>query len=100
MLVLQRLPARLPTPPPVLFRTADLPPLCAPTLLPPGGPGKGMHSRLYTRVLNQHPWMHNCTALNSIYNTTGLVGIFATAESGQAAEMVDVLCKEMQVGVP
>ncbi|EFN54308.1 hypothetical protein CHLNCDRAFT_36005 [Chlorella variabilis] len=60
-----------------------------------GGPGKGMHSRLYTRVLNQHPWMHNCTALNSIYNNTGLVGVFASAESGQAGEMVDVLCKEM-----
>lgn len=55
-----------------------------------------MHSRLYTRVLNQHPWVHNCTALNSIYNTTGLVGVFASAESGRAADMVDVLCKEMQ----
>lgn len=68
-----------------------------------GGPGKGMHSRLYTRVLNAHPWMHNCTALNSIYNSTGLVGIFASAESSQAADMVDVLCKEMQAvakGVP
>lgn len=42
---------------------------------PAGGPGKGMHSRLYTRVLNAHPWMHNCTALNSIYNSTGLVGL-------------------------
>ena len=57
-----------------------------------------MHSRLYTRVLNAHPWMHNCTALNSIYNSTGLVGIFASAESSQAGEMVDVLCKEIQVG--
>jgi processing peptidase subunit alpha len=57
-----------------------------------------MHSRLYTRVLNQHPWMHNCTALNSIYNNTGLVGVFASAESSQAGEMVDVLCKEMLVG--
>lgn len=68
-----------------------------------GGPGKGMHSRLYTRVLNQYPWMHNCTALNSIYNSTGLVGIFASAESGQAGEMVDVLCSEMLAvakGVP
>jgi hypothetical protein len=63
-----------------------------------GGPGKGMHSRLYTRVLNQHPWMHNCTALNSIYNSTGLVGIFASAESSQAGAMVDVLSQEMQVG--
>lgn len=45
-----------------------------------------MHSRLYTRVLNQYPWMHNCTAINSIYNTSGLVGIFASAESSNAGE--------------
>ncbi|GAB4821951.1 hypothetical protein N2152v2_008997 [Parachlorella kessleri] len=61
-----------------------------------GGPGKGMHSRLYTRVLNQYPWMHNCTAINSIYNSSGLVGIFASAESSYAEEMVSVLCKELQ----
>lgn len=61
-----------------------------------GGPGKGMHSRLYTRVLNQYPWMHNCTAITSIYNTTGLVGIFASAESSRAEEMVSVLCSEME----
>ena len=147
---------------PAQNKLAHLPP--SPAQLPPppsaGGPGKGMHSRLYTRVLNQFPWMHNCTALNSIYNNTGLVskqracihwawlgltparaarparrngsvlaqacpdaplsrlpaashsphpalpalppscpqvGVFASAESSQAAEMVDVLCNEMQV---
>lgn len=57
-----------------------------------GGPGKGMHSRLYTRVLNQYPWMHNCTAINSIYNTTGLVGIFASAESTHAG-MIDFVAQ-------
>lgn len=68
-----------------------------------GGPGKGMHSRLYTRVLNRHHFMHNCTAINSIYNNTGLVGISASAESAHAATMVDVLCEEMLAvakGVP
>lgn len=37
-----------------------------------GGPGKGMHSRLYTRVLNQYHWvggntvsnLHPCSALS------------------------------------
>jgi len=61
-----------------------------------GGPGKGMHSRLYSRVLNQHPWVHNCTAMTSLYNTTGLVGIFASAESSRAEEMTSVLCREME----
>lgn len=61
-----------------------------------GGPGKGMHSRLYTRVLNQHHWVHNCTAVTSIYNNSGLVGIFATAESSHTEEMIAVLCREME----
>lgn len=61
-----------------------------------GGPGKGMHSRLYTRVLNKYPWVHNCTAMSSIYNTSGLVGIFASAESSRAEEMIAVMVKEMQ----
>lgn len=56
-----------------------------------------MHSRLYTRVLNQFPWMVNCTAISSLYNETGIFSIFASAESASAAEMVNVLCKELQV---
>ncbi len=59
--------------------------------------GKGMHSRLYTRVLNQFPWMVNCTAISSLYNETGIFSIFASAESASADEMVNVLCKELQV---
>ena len=61
------------------------------------GAGKGMHSRLYTRVLNQFPWMVNCTAISSLYNETGIFSIFALAESASADEMVNVLCKELQV---
>lgn len=59
-----------------------------------------MHSRLYTRVLNQFPWMVNCTAISSLYNDTGIFSIFASAESAQADEMVNVLCKELQVYPP
>jgi len=61
-----------------------------------GGPGKGMHSRLYTRVLNQYHWVAHCTAFNSLYNDTGLFGIFASGESSQAGQMVDIICKELQ----
>lgn len=60
-----------------------------------GGPGKGMHSRLYRRVLNQHGWVSNCTAVNSIYNDTGLVGIFATAEGQHADALVALLADEV-----
>ena len=48
-----------------------------------GGPGKGMYSRLYTRVLNKFTWAQNCTAFHSIFNDTGIVGISAAAEVGR-----------------
>ena len=59
--------------------------------------GKGMHSRLYRRVLNQYSWMQNCTAFNSLYDTSGLVGISATVDSRQASQGVDVITKELLV---
>ncbi|GMH16298.1 hypothetical protein Nepgr_018139 [Nepenthes gracilis] len=39
------------------------------------GPGKGMHSRLYRHILNEHQQIQSFPAVNSIYNSTG---IFAT----------------------
>ncbi len=40
-----------------------------------GGPGKGMHSRLYTRVLNKYAWVHSCASFNTTFNESGMVGI-------------------------
>lgn len=61
-----------------------------------GGPGKGMHSRLFTRVLNKHSWVANCQAISSIYNDTGLVGILITGDNANAEDMTDILVTEMQ----
>lgn len=60
-----------------------------------GGPGKGMHSRLYSRVLNRHGWAHSCTGFHSLYNDTGLVGIHASCTPGKGAALVDVLAGEL-----
>ncbi|KAJ1385990.1 Profilin [Sesbania bispinosa] len=43
-----------------------------------GGPGKGMHSRLYLRVLNEYQQIQSFSAFNSIFNNTGLFGICAS----------------------
>ncbi|KAL2578633.1 hypothetical protein AAZV13_15G019700 [Glycine max] len=43
-----------------------------------GGPGKGMHSRLFLRVLNEHQQIHSFSAFNSLFNNTGLFGIYAS----------------------
>lgn len=80
---------------PELVLRALLPPMACST--PSTTTGKGMHSRLYTRVLNRHSWVHTCSAVNSLYNTTGLVGIFASGESSHAEQLVNVIIEEMQV---
>ena len=61
-----------------------------------GGPGKGMHSRLYTRVLNQYHWVHACSSFTNTFNGTGLVGVQASADHAKAGVMLDVMCRELE----
>ena len=64
--------------------------------VPAGGPGKGMHSRLYTRILNKHHWVQSCTAVNTTFNDSGLLGIQAGCDPAYTKEMLDELCSEME----
>ncbi|KAL3623683.1 hypothetical protein CASFOL_032499 [Castilleja foliolosa] len=59
-----------------------------------GGPGKGMHSRLYLRVLNQFPEIQSFTAFSSIFNHSGLFGISATSGVNDAEKVIDIAVKE------
>ncbi|KAF5009609.1 hypothetical protein FDECE_4214 [Fusarium decemcellulare] len=61
-----------------------------------GGPGKGMYSRLYTNVLNQHGWVESCVAFNHSYTDSGLFGISASCLPGRTASMLDVMCQELR----
>ena len=60
-----------------------------------GGPGKGMYSRLYNRVLNKHAWAQNCTSFHSVFDDTGIIGISGVAEGMHAEDMVAVMAKEL-----
>ena len=60
-----------------------------------GGPGKGMYTRLYTRVLNLYHWMFSATALNHSYQDSGLFCIHASAHPNQLREMVNVIISEV-----
>ncbi|PGH06764.1 mitochondrial processing peptidase [Blastomyces parvus] len=60
-----------------------------------GGPGKGMYSRLYTNVLNQHGWVESCMAFNLSYTDSGLFGISASCVPTRLTAMVEVICKEL-----
>ncbi|CAL0326034.1 unnamed protein product [Lupinus luteus] len=60
-----------------------------------GGPGKGMHSRLYLRVLNEYQQIQSFSAFNSIFNNTGLFGIYASTSSDFVGKAVDIAAKEL-----
>jgi len=61
-----------------------------------GGPGKGMHSRLYANILNNYNWVANCSYFSSIYNETGLVGVSTSFFGGDSRQLIDALCGELE----
>ncbi|KAI1402174.1 peptidase M16 inactive domain-containing protein [Hypoxylon fuscum] len=61
-----------------------------------GGPGKGMYSRLYTNVLNQHAYVESCIAFNHSYTDSGLFGISAQCIPGRTQQMLDIMCQELR----
>ncbi|XP_047044703.1 mitochondrial-processing peptidase subunit alpha-like [Lolium rigidum] len=66
-----------------------------------GGPGKGMYSRLYRRVLNHYEQIESFSAFNSIYNNSGLFGIHAATSPDFASTAVDLAAGELlEVATP
>ncbi|KAI8080851.1 Metalloenzyme, LuxS/M16 peptidase-like protein [Gilbertella persicaria] len=62
-----------------------------------GGPGKGMYSRLFTNVLNQHYWVESCQAFNHCYTDSGLFGIAGSCQPEYANALVEVICRELDI---
>ncbi|KAJ2623790.1 Mitochondrial-processing peptidase subunit alpha [Coemansia sp. RSA 1358] len=61
-----------------------------------GGPGKGMYSRLYTRVLNQHAWIESCMAFHHCYTDAGMFGISASCGPRNEYALLDVIATELE----
>lgn len=64
-----------------------------------GGPGKGMHTRLYTEVLNRHHWAESCQASTVMYIDSGLFTVYATVVPQFGSEFHNVLARIFE-GVP
>lgn len=60
-----------------------------------GGPGKGMYSRLYTRVLNRFHYVSRCEFVHMAYNHTGLVGVLVSGDSAHAADLPMIAADEI-----
>lgn len=56
-----------------------------------GGPGKGMHTRLYTQVLNRHHWVESVQASTVMYADSGLFTIYATIVPQYPSDFLSVL---------
>ena len=54
-----------------------------------------MYSRFYTNVLNQHGWIESCFAFNHSYTDSGLFGIAASCAPEKVAQMLEVMCREL-----
>eukprot|EP00405_Crypthecodinium_cohnii_P017596 CAMPEP_0206462148 /NCGR_PEP_ID=MMETSP0324_2-20121206/25807_1 /ASSEMBLY_ACC=CAM_ASM_000836 /TAXON_ID=2866 /ORGANISM="Crypthecodinium cohnii, Strain Seligo" /LENGTH=550 /DNA_ID=CAMNT_0053934251 /DNA_START=52 /DNA_END=1704 /DNA_ORIENTATION=+ len=58
-----------------------------------GGPGKGMHTRLYTSVLNKHHWVESCQASSVMYADSGLFTVYSTIAPDHAGEFLKLLAR-------
>jgi processing peptidase subunit alpha len=61
-----------------------------------GGPGKGMHSRLYRNVLARNGAVLECNSFVSAYRETGMFGVSTTALAAHAREAFDLVRAELQ----
>lgn len=61
-----------------------------------GGPGKGMHTRMYTEVLNKHHWVESCQASSVMYADSGLFTVYATVVPQHADNFISVLSRIFQ----
>eukprot|EP00210_Caulerpa_lentillifera_P007646 g7300.t1 len=60
-----------------------------------GGPGKGMHSRLYLNVLSKYGWVHNFSAISQPFDKRCLAGVYGCVSPEWAPKLVEVMAKEL-----
>lgn len=52
-----------------------------------GGPGKGMHSRIFTNVLNKYYWVESCNSFSHVYSDSGIFGIYGVLTQPEHSEV-------------
>jgi len=59
-----------------------------------GGPGKGMHSRLFLNVLNTHHQVETCMAFNSMNSDSGLFGMYLSGDGKSVPRLIQIAAEE------
>jgi processing peptidase subunit alpha len=60
-----------------------------------GGPGKGMHSRLYLDVLNTKHYVDHIQAFNTVHSDAGLFGLSISGEAKHTPKLVQVIQEQL-----
>ncbi|GBE59270.1 mitochondrial processing peptidase alpha [Babesia ovata] len=61
-----------------------------------GGPGKGMHSRLFLNVLNKNEFVETCMAFSTVYSDAGICGLYMVAAPHASRNALEVMAKEFK----
>lgn len=60
-----------------------------------GGPGKGMYTRLYTRVLNRWRFVQEAKCFLHMYEDISLFGFACKTDPDASVNMLEVMCSEL-----
>ena len=60
-----------------------------------GGPGKGMYTRLYREVLNQHHWVESAESFMNVSNDCGIMGIDGSCDPEYMHNLIRVIVVQL-----
>lgn len=60
-----------------------------------GGPGKGMHCRAVTNLMQKHNFVDGASAINSHFSDSGLFGLTIEGPGSHSAELMSLLVEEL-----
>ncbi len=60
-----------------------------------GGPGKGMHCRAVTNLMQKHSFVDGASAINSHFSDSGLFGMTIEGPGSHSQELMSVLVEEL-----
>jgi mitochondrial-processing peptidase subunit alpha len=56
-----------------------------------GGPGKGMHTKLFREVLNREPNLHGMECITAWYSDGGLIGLYGSAPHENVQNLLKIM---------
>lgn len=60
-----------------------------------GGPGKGLYSRLYTRLLNQYGFIENAHAMMVNYSNAGIFSVIGSCKTYSIENVLNLIIREL-----